>query len=108
LLVFAYTRPAPDVGRLTQARDIMGIIAWILLGLVAGFIASKIVSGSGAGTVVDIVLGVVGAVVGGLIFHLAGASGVTGLNIWSLVVAVLGAVIVLGVYHAFAGRRLRA
>jgi uncharacterized membrane protein YeaQ/YmgE (transglycosylase-associated protein family) len=77
----------------------MSVIAWIFLGLISGFIASKIINKRGDGTVVDIILGIVGAVVGGFIFNLAGASGVTGLNIWSMAVAVLGAVIVLVVKH---------
>jgi uncharacterized membrane protein YeaQ/YmgE (transglycosylase-associated protein family) len=83
----------------------MSIIAWIILGLVAGFIASKIVNKQGEGFFLDIVLGIVGAVVGGFIFSAVGASGVTGFNLYSLVVAVLGAIVVLVVYHAVAGRR---
>jgi uncharacterized membrane protein YeaQ/YmgE (transglycosylase-associated protein family) len=82
----------------------MSIIAWIVLGLIAGFIASKIVNKSGEGVVLDIVLGVVGAVVGGWLFSLLGMSGVSGLNIYSLLVAVIGAVVVLFAYHAITGR----
>jgi uncharacterized membrane protein YeaQ/YmgE (transglycosylase-associated protein family) len=82
----------------------MSIIAWIVLGLIAGFIASKIVNKSGEGAVLDIVLGVVGAVVGGWLFSFFGMSGVSGLNIYSLVVAVIGAVVVLFAYHAITGR----
>lgn len=78
----------------------MSIIAWIILGLIAGFIGSKIVNKSGEGVLLDIVLGVVGAVLGGWIFHFFGASGVTGLNIYSLVVAVIGSVVFLVLYHA--------
>jgi uncharacterized membrane protein YeaQ/YmgE (transglycosylase-associated protein family) len=78
----------------------MGIIAWIILGLVAGFIGSKIVNKSGEGFFLDIFLGVVGAVIGGWLFSFFGAHGVTGLNIYSLVVAVVGAIVVLLVYHA--------
>ncbi len=78
----------------------MGIIAWIILGLVAGFIGSKIINKSGEGFFFDIILGIVGAVVGGWLFSFFGAHGVTGLNIYSLVVAVLGAIVVLVVYHA--------
>jgi uncharacterized membrane protein YeaQ/YmgE (transglycosylase-associated protein family) len=77
----------------------MGIIAWIILGLVAGFIASKIVNKTGEGFLLDIVLGVIGAVVGGFLFSLVGHEGVTGLNIWSLFVAVVGAVVVLLIYR---------
>jgi len=83
----------------------MSIIAWLILGLIAGFIASKIVNKSGSGIVLDIVLGVVGAVVGGWLFTAFGAAPVTGFNIYSMVVAVIGAVVVLLVYHAIAGRR---
>ena len=82
----------------------MSILAWVVLGIVAGFIASKIVNKTGEGVVLDIVLGVVGAVVGGFLFHLIGATGVTGFNIWSLFVAVVGAIVVLGIYHAVVGR----
>jgi uncharacterized membrane protein YeaQ/YmgE (transglycosylase-associated protein family) len=78
----------------------MSILAWIVLGLIAGFIASKIVNKSGDGILLDIVLGIVGAVVGGYIFQTLGHAGVTGLNIYSLVVAVIGAVLFLLVYHA--------
>jgi uncharacterized membrane protein YeaQ/YmgE (transglycosylase-associated protein family) len=78
----------------------MGIIAWIILGLIAGFIGSKIVNKSGEGFFLDIILGIVGAVVGGWLFSFFGAHGVTGLNIYSLVVAVVGATVVLVVYHA--------
>jgi uncharacterized membrane protein YeaQ/YmgE (transglycosylase-associated protein family) len=82
----------------------MGIIAWIVLGLIAGFIASKIVNKAGEGIVLDIVLGVVGAVVGGWLFSFFGASGVTGFNIYSMFVAVVGAIVVLLIYHAVARR----
>ncbi len=87
----------------------MGIIAWVVLGLIAGFIGSKIVNRSGSGIILDLVLGVVGAFVGGFLFNLIGAHGVTGFNLWSLLVAVVGAVVVLGIYHAIergvSGRR---
>ncbi|MER9134434.1 GlsB/YeaQ/YmgE family stress response membrane protein [Mesorhizobium sp. M0768] len=83
----------------------MSILSWIILGVIAGFIGSKIVNKSGQGLVLDIVLGIVGAIVGGLIFSAFGASGVTGLNIYSLIVAVVGAVVVLGAYHQFSGKR---
>jgi uncharacterized membrane protein YeaQ/YmgE (transglycosylase-associated protein family) len=78
----------------------MSILAWIVLGLLAGFIGSKIVNKTGEGVVLDIVLGVVGAVVGGYLFNMMGAAGVTGVNIYSLFVAVVGAVVVLVAYHA--------
>jgi uncharacterized membrane protein YeaQ/YmgE (transglycosylase-associated protein family) len=78
----------------------MSIFAWIILGLLAGFIGSKLVNKQGEGMFLDIVLGVVGAVVGGWLFNKFGAVGVTGLNLYSLLVAVIGAVVVLLVYHA--------
>jgi len=83
----------------------MSIIGWIILGLVAGFIASKIVDSSGQGMLMDIVLGIVGAIIGGVIFNFFGAAGVTGFNIYSLIVAIIGAIVVLWLYHALAGRR---
>ena len=78
----------------------MSFLAWIVLGLVAGFIASKIVNKQGEGMLLDIVLGVVGAVIGGWLFGLLGAGGVSGLNLYSLLVAVVGAILVLFAYHA--------
>jgi uncharacterized membrane protein YeaQ/YmgE (transglycosylase-associated protein family) len=83
----------------------MNVFAWIILGLIAGFIGSKIVNKSGQGMIMDIALGVVGAIVGGLIFNFFGAAGVTGLNIWSLLVSIIGAVVVLWLYHMVSGRR---
>jgi uncharacterized membrane protein YeaQ/YmgE (transglycosylase-associated protein family) len=84
----------------------MSILAWLVLGLISGFIASKLVNKSGEGVILDIVLGIVGAVVGGWLFNTMGHSGVTGLNIYSMVVAVIGAVVVLVVYHALFRRRV--
>jgi uncharacterized membrane protein YeaQ/YmgE (transglycosylase-associated protein family) len=78
----------------------MSWLAWIVLGLLAGFIGSKLVNKQGEGLILDILLGIVGAVVGGWLFRTFGASGVTGLNLYSLVVAVVGAVAVLVAYHA--------
>jgi uncharacterized membrane protein YeaQ/YmgE (transglycosylase-associated protein family) len=82
----------------------MSIIGWIILGLIAGFIASKLVSRQGEGIILDIVLGIVGAIVGGWLFSFFGAAGVTGFNLYSMVVAVIGAVVVLVIYHAVTGR----
>jgi uncharacterized membrane protein YeaQ/YmgE (transglycosylase-associated protein family) len=83
----------------------MGVISWIILGLIAGWIGSKIVNKTGSGMVMDIALGVVGAIVGGLIFSgVFGMEGVSGLNIWSLIVAVVGAVVVLWIYHMVVAR----
>jgi uncharacterized membrane protein YeaQ/YmgE (transglycosylase-associated protein family) len=83
----------------------MSILGWIVLGLIAGWIGGKIVRGRGSGFFLNIVLGIVGAFVGGLIFSVIGGSGVTGFNIWSMFVAIVGAVVVLLIYNALAGRR---
>ncbi len=83
----------------------MSILAWIVLGLIAGFIGSKLVNKTGEGIILDIVLGIVGAVVGGYVFSIFGAGGVSGLNLYSLLVAVVGAVLVLVIYHALFRRR---
>src|SRR6516225_6172007 len=86
----------------------MGIISWIILGLIAGFIGSKIVNKQGQGFWLNIALGIVGAVVGGFLFDLLGATGVTGLNIYSMIVAIVGAIVVLLIYNTVTGRRSRA
>jgi uncharacterized membrane protein YeaQ/YmgE (transglycosylase-associated protein family) len=78
----------------------MSVLAWIVLGLLAGFIGSKIVNKQGEGVFLDIILGIVGAVIGGWLFNTFGASGVSGLNLYSLLVAVIGSVVLLVVYHA--------
>jgi uncharacterized membrane protein YeaQ/YmgE (transglycosylase-associated protein family) len=83
----------------------MSILAWVVLGLIAGFIASKLVNKTGGSLILDMVLGIVGAVVGGFVFNQFGSAGVTGLNLYSMLVAVIGAVIVLAIYHMFTGRR---
>jgi len=85
----------------------MSFLAWIVLGLIAGFIASKIVNKSGEGVIMDIILGIVGAVLGGWLFNTFGHMGVTGLNLYSILVAVVGAIIVLIIYHALVGARAR-
>jgi len=85
----------------------MSIVAWIVLGLIAGFIASKIVNKAGEGLLLDILLGVVGALVGGWLFRAFGMHGVTGLNLYSLVVAVAGAIVFLVVYHLLFSHRPR-
>ena len=72
----------------------------MILGLLAGFIGSKIVNKQGEGLIRDMLLGVVGAFVGGFLFRTFGGHGVTGLNIYSLIVAVIGAVVVLVLFHA--------
>jgi uncharacterized membrane protein YeaQ/YmgE (transglycosylase-associated protein family) len=78
----------------------MSFIAWIVLGLIAGFIASKIVNKSGEGVLLDIILGIVGSVLGGWLFQTFGMPGVSGVNLYSILVAVVGAVVFLFIYHA--------
>ncbi len=83
----------------------MGIIAWIVLGAIAGWITNMIMGG-GEGVILTIILGIVGAVVGGyLAGSVLGVADVTGVNITSIVVSVVGAVIVVAVYRMFMGRR---
>jgi uncharacterized membrane protein YeaQ/YmgE (transglycosylase-associated protein family) len=86
-------------GIAVQPESLMSIIAWMILGLIAGFVASKIVNRTGEGVILDVLLGIGGAVVGGWLFHLFGMRGVTGLNLYSMFVATLGAAAVLVVYH---------
>jgi len=83
----------------------MGIIAWIFVGLIAGFLASKVVNRTGEGFLRDIILGIVGALVGGWIFNALGEPGVNGVNIYSILVAFVGAVVLLVLYHAIFGKR---
>jgi uncharacterized membrane protein YeaQ/YmgE (transglycosylase-associated protein family) len=92
-----------DMDNAANTGPYMGLISWIVLGLIAGFIGSKIVNKTGEGLLLDIVLGVVGAVIGGYLFNLFGAQGVTGLNLWSLLVAVIGAIVVLMIYRLIVG-----
>ena len=83
----------------------MSIISWIILGLIAGFVGSKIVNRQGQGFWLDIALGIIGAIVGGFLFEFFGGTGITGLNIWSMIVAIVGSVVVLWVYNALMARR---
>jgi uncharacterized membrane protein YeaQ/YmgE (transglycosylase-associated protein family) len=95
-----YTQQQRAFRRLRQCQGkIMSILAWVILGLIAGFIGSKLVNKTGEGIFLDVVLGIVGAVVGGWVFQTFGSTGVTGLNLYSLLVAVIGSVVVLILYH---------
>lgn len=78
----------------------MSILAWIIIGLLSGFLASRVVDHHGQGVVLDLVLGIVGAFVGGWLFTLIGSTGVTGFNLWSVFVSVVGAALVLTVSNA--------
>ena len=82
----------------------MSVLAWMALGLIAGLVASNILSRSGQGLLLDIALGIIGAVVGGFLFTTIGATGVTGFDLYSRLVAIVGAIVVLWAYHAFSGR----
>jgi len=88
----------------------MSLLTWLVLGLLAGFIASHLVNHRGEGMVLDVLLGIVGAVVGGWLFNFFGAVGATQLNLYSIVVSVVGAVVVLVLYHVIrrgvVGRRV--
>lgn len=86
----------------------MGIIAWIVLGGLAGWLASVLVRGTGLGILADILVGIVGAFIGGLIFNALGGHGVTGFNVWSFVVAVVGAVVLLLIVRLLTGGRTRS
>ncbi len=84
----------------------MSIIGWIILGLIAGWVASKIVGGSGQGFFIDLALGILGALVGGFLYsETFGGPGITGVNIGSIIVAIIGSIIILFIYHAVTGRR---
>jgi uncharacterized membrane protein YeaQ/YmgE (transglycosylase-associated protein family) len=85
----------------------MGILAWIVLGLIAGFLASAVMRGGGFGIIGDIIVGVVGALIGGFLFSALGSTGVTGFNIWSLFVAFVGACILIAILRAVSGTRAR-
>jgi uncharacterized membrane protein YeaQ/YmgE (transglycosylase-associated protein family) len=87
---------------------LIDVIQWIVLGLIAGFIASKIVNKKGEGLAIDILLGVIGAVVGGWLFRALGTAGATGFNLWSLLVAVVGAVVLLLIGRAVRRSLVRA
>ena len=84
----------------------MSLLSWLVVGLVAGWIGSMIVNRRGEGLIMDILLGVVGAFVGGYLFHLFGHTGVSGINLYSIFVAAVGAAAVLFIYHAIFRRRV--
>jgi uncharacterized membrane protein YeaQ/YmgE (transglycosylase-associated protein family) len=83
----------------------VGIISWIVVGLIAGILAKLLMPGDDpGGIIVTILIGMVGAVVGGLVVGLFGGTGATGFNIWSILVATLGAIILLVLYRLVASR----
>ncbi|HEY9723011.1 MAG TPA: GlsB/YeaQ/YmgE family stress response membrane protein [Oscillatoriaceae cyanobacterium] len=83
----------------------MSLLAWIIVGLIAGLLATWVVPGTGTNWLVDIVVGMIGAIIGGWIFRAFGAAGATGLNVWSVIVAFIGAVILLWIVKAVQTRR---
>jgi uncharacterized membrane protein YeaQ/YmgE (transglycosylase-associated protein family) len=83
----------------------MSLLGWIFFGLVTGFVASKIVSREGQGCILNVVLGIVGACVGGFIFTSIGGMGITGFNLYSMFVSIVGAIVVLLIFHLVTGRR---
>ena len=102
----AYGRSPSALRSLTgEKAEAMSFLAWMVLGLIAGYIGSKIINRRGEGILLDILLGIVGAFAGGWLFHIFGAPGVSGLNIYSLFVAVIGSVVLLVLYHAVFRRR---
>jgi uncharacterized membrane protein YeaQ/YmgE (transglycosylase-associated protein family) len=84
----------------------MGVISWIILGLIAGWLVGLFVNKPTSGLFQNLALGVVGAVVGGFIARALFGTGVTGINIWSIIVSVLGAVVVVWIYNTVIARRL--
>lgn len=87
----------------------MGILSWIILGAIAGAIGKLIMPGDDpGGFIITIVLGIAGALVGGFIASALGFGGVNGLNIWSIVIAILGAILLLFIYRLVMGRRAKA
>jgi uncharacterized membrane protein YeaQ/YmgE (transglycosylase-associated protein family) len=84
----------------------MGIISWIVVGLIAGALGKLVMPGDDpGGFIVTILIGMAGALVGGFVVGILGGSGATGFNIWSILVATLGAIILLAVYRLIAGRK---
>jgi uncharacterized membrane protein YeaQ/YmgE (transglycosylase-associated protein family) len=83
----------------------MGIIAWLVLGGIAGWLASMVAGNNGSqGLVGNIIVGIIGAFIGGFVFSLLGGSGVTGFNLWSLLVSFIGATLLLFIIRGFRGR----
>jgi uncharacterized membrane protein YeaQ/YmgE (transglycosylase-associated protein family) len=83
----------------------MTLVGWIVFGLITGFVASRVVNQQGQGCVLNVVLGIIGAFIGGFIFTRIGGQGITGFNVYSMFVAIVGAIVVLLIYHAITGRR---
>jgi uncharacterized membrane protein YeaQ/YmgE (transglycosylase-associated protein family) len=100
-----YASPALAQANDQAIEEGAGVIAWVVVGLIGGYLASRVVNKTGEGTLRDMILGIVGGVVGGIIFRSLGGHGVTGFNLWSILVAFVGGVVVLLVYHAAFGQK---
>ena len=100
-----FTTPAWAQATDQYINEGTGVIAWIVVGLIGGYLASRIVNKTGEGLLRDIILGILGGIVGGIIFRALGGHGVTGFNLWSILVAFVGGVVVLLIYHAIRGQR---
>jgi uncharacterized membrane protein YeaQ/YmgE (transglycosylase-associated protein family) len=96
----AYGQSYPSLHSLTAQGENMSILAWIVVGLIAGFLGSKIVNRRGEGIVLDILLGIAGAFAGGWLLQFLGEPGVSGVNLYSIFVAMIGSVVLLVLYHA--------
>ncbi|HEY8298136.1 MAG TPA: GlsB/YeaQ/YmgE family stress response membrane protein [Candidatus Baltobacteraceae bacterium] len=84
----------------------MGILLFIIFGLIVGIIAKWVVPGEGPGGILgDIIVGIIGAFIGGFIYSLFGHSGITGFNLWSVICAVIGAIVLLYILRMITGRR---
>jgi uncharacterized membrane protein YeaQ/YmgE (transglycosylase-associated protein family) len=84
----------------------MGIITWIVVGLIAGLLGKLVMPGDDpGGIIVTILIGIVGAFIGGFVVSIFGGTGVTGFNIWSIIVATIGAIILLAIYRLLVGQR---
>jgi uncharacterized membrane protein YeaQ/YmgE (transglycosylase-associated protein family) len=83
----------------------MGLLAWLIVGGVAGWLASMVMK-SNLGLLMDIIVGVVGAFVGGMLFHFLGEPGVVGFSLWSVLVAFIGSVVLLGLIRLLRGQRV--
>jgi uncharacterized membrane protein YeaQ/YmgE (transglycosylase-associated protein family) len=100
LTILVLATPALADANNQQVPEGAGIIAWILVGLIGGYLASRVVNKRGEGVIRDMLLGVIGGIIGGFIFRAFGGHGVTGFNLWSILVAFFGGIVLLVIYHA--------
>src|SRR5438309_10025180 len=105
LTTLLVTTPAWAQANDRTVNEGAGFIAWILVGLIGGYLASRVVNKTGEGLLRDIILGIIGGIIGGIIFRTLGGHGVTGFNLWSILVALIGGVVILVLYHAVRGQQ---